>query len=175
MSRPPTCCHLEACLEEAAPHVWDGDRGAVIVTGADGKLAGIITDRDICMAAHTQGKSSRELRMAEAMAKQVYSCREADFVGRALWLMAESQVRRLPVVTPDDRPSGLHSLNNLVRYRADSDEHLRWQVLQTIAAISEPRSIAPWPQGACSCVQIGPSETHSRSGFHRADHGREYA
>lgn len=127
--------------------MWDRDCGTVLVTAPNGKLVGIITDRDICMAGYTQGRAPRDIRVAEAMAKETYSCRETDSVERALQVMAEHQVRRLPVVSADNRPSGVLSLNNLVRYCSDCDDDLRRKVMQTMATISQPRWVDASVQG----------------------------
>lgn len=140
MSSPAICCNPDACLEEPARQMWDRDCGLVVVTAASGQVLGVITDRDICMAVYTQGKAPRELRVADAMAKQVYTCRETDSVSRALYLMAQHQLRRLPVVNVHDRPTGVLSLNNLVRYFAASDDALREKVMHTMDAICQPRS-----------------------------------
>ena len=57
MSRPVHCCRPEDTLACAAQLMWDHDCGCVPVVAADGTgLAGIITDRDICMCAYFQNK-----------------------------------------------------------------------------------------------------------------------
>ena len=153
MSRPPITCGPEDRLDQAARLMWEHDCGTVMVTEPRGQLVGIITDRDICIAAYTQGKAPSEIRVAEAMANQVHSCRCTDLVEQALVLMARAQVRRLPVVTADNRPIGLLSLNNLIRYCAASDDHLRRQLVQTMAIICQPRSVEAWANGAGGAVQ----------------------
>jgi len=54
----PITCSAEDSLAEAARLMWERDCGSVMVTEPNGRLVGIITDRDICMAAYTRGKGS---------------------------------------------------------------------------------------------------------------------
>jgi len=148
MSSPPITCFPEDSLAEAARLMWDHDCGVVMVTDRNGHLVSIVTDRDICMAAYTRGRALADMRVAETMAAQVYSCHGVDQVERALLVMARRQVRRLPVVTADNVPIGLLSLNNLVRYYPHSDERLRRTLMDTMTTISQPRSTEPAAQNA---------------------------
>lgn len=141
MSSPPITCHPDDSLEYAARLLWDHDCGAVIVTSPEGQLVGIITDRDICMAAYTRGGPIREIRVADVMAKRVFYCQAAAPVRWALLLMGHYQVRRLPVVGKHQHPIGLVSLNNLIRYSAWGDEQLRRELLETLGQISLPRAL----------------------------------
>jgi CBS domain-containing protein len=50
--------------------MWDHDCGAIAVVN-DGKLTGVITDRDLCMAAYTQGRALDALLVNTAMAQQL--------------------------------------------------------------------------------------------------------
>lgn len=55
MSRPAVTCLVSDTANRAAQLMWDADIGCVMVLYAEGKLAGVITDRDLCMAAYTRG------------------------------------------------------------------------------------------------------------------------
>ena len=55
-------CRPETNLAEAVKEMWEGDCGALPVVGDDGRVAGIITDRDICIAVATRGRSSQSHR-----------------------------------------------------------------------------------------------------------------
>lgn len=141
MSSPPITCRADDTLDQAARRMWDHDCGSVIVTSSDGQLAGIITDRDICMAAYTGGRSLHEIRVADIMAKQVCYCQTTAPVRWALLLMAHYQVRRLPVVGVNARPVGLISLNNLIRYSAWADDRFRQELLETMGRVCQPRRV----------------------------------
>jgi CBS domain-containing protein len=58
----------------------------------------MITDRDICMAAYTQGISLHEANVASAMSQPVVSCQTRDSVANVERLMKERQIRRVPVL-----------------------------------------------------------------------------
>jgi CBS domain-containing protein len=141
MSRPVVVTRPDDTLEEAARLMWECDCGFVPVVDQENRVAGTVTDRDICMAAYTKGRALRDLRVADAMAREVHSVREDDDVKRAERLMADKQVRRLPVVDRDGRPIGVVTLGDAARFaarertgRGDGQE-----VTSSLAEISRPR------------------------------------
>jgi CBS-domain-containing membrane protein len=95
------------------------------------------------MCALFQGKSLPELRVSEAMAKQVQVCRQGDSLADAEKTMREARVRRLPVVDEKDALVGMISLADLaqeaLRERtATSQAITETEVGDTLAAICEP-------------------------------------
>lgn len=142
MSRPARTCRLSATLEEAAQQMWDFDCGALPIVGDDGILLGMITDRDISMAAYTQGMALRDIPVENAMAKEIFFCRPGDTIDAAERMMAERRIRRVPVVDEKGRPVGLLSLDDLARnaQRAPASQGLDRRVVQTLAAIGAPRA-----------------------------------
>lgn len=140
MSNPAVVCGLDATLHTAAQLMWENDCGAVAVVDESGAAVGIVTDRDICMAAYTQGAALPTLPVSTAMAKQVFSCRVTDSIETAERLMAEKQVRRIPVVDGNNRPVGLLSLNDVARHAASSRRNgAEHELTLTLAAICQPR------------------------------------
>ena len=144
MARPVQCCRSEDTLARAAQLMWDHDCGCLPVCGGDSvaRVVGVITDRDICMCALFQNKPLQELRVSEAMAKQVQACRPSDSLADAEKMMREARIRRLPVVDKDALV-GMISLADLaqeaVRERAaTSQEITETEVGDTLAAICEP-------------------------------------
>src|SRR5688572_27915885 len=118
MSRPAVAVGLDADLNRAAQLMWEQNCGAVVVVDGDGKLAGILTDRDACMAAYTQGRPLSSIAVQIAMARDVVRCHADESESEVMHRMAEHQVRRLPVVDDDDRPIGVISLTDLARAAA---------------------------------------------------------
>ena len=114
MTEAVACCAPDETLNAAARQMWEHDCGAVPVVDA-GKLVGIITDRDICMAAYTQGRPLTAIAIKEVMARHVHACRSADTLERAATLMAEARVRRLPVVDAEQRLVGIVSIADIAR------------------------------------------------------------
>jgi CBS domain-containing protein len=143
MAEPLHVCSAQDSLARAAQIMWDNDCGAVPVVGADGCLCGIITDRDICMAAYTKGLAPGSIRVADVMSRHVHACSADDSLERAIASMADARVRRLPVVSPEGRPIGMISLADIARSAAllgqRDGEAL---VFQLLGALSKRQSSA---------------------------------
>ena len=116
MTRIVASCRMDDSLTMAAQTMWERDCGAVPVVDAESKVVAMITDRDICMAAYTQGKRLDESTVATAASRGVVVVHEDETIDHAEALMRKHQVRRLPVVTRDRRLVGMLSLNDLARH-----------------------------------------------------------
>lgn len=146
MAHPAITCHVNDSLDMIAQRMWDHDCGALPVVNDDGVVTGMITDRDICMAALTQGRPLHELLANLAMSKVVVAVRPEDSVDDAERLMALHQVHRLPVVDAGHHPVGLVSLNDLAIAAVQSDGHRKHNmagVARTLAAVCQPRGASP--------------------------------
>jgi CBS domain-containing protein len=112
MTPSPVTCSPDDKLTAAAMRMWDQDCGVLPVVD-DGRLQGVVTDRDICMALTFKGASPTAVTVGEVIAgHQVYSCLPDDDVSEALKTMHDCQVRRLLVVE-DGRLKGLLSMNDV--------------------------------------------------------------
>lgn len=112
MTANPVACSPGDNLATVAMQMWDGDCGVLPVVD-DGRIRGVITDRDITMALLFKGVSPSAVTVAEVVHGHLYSCSPDDEVGDALKTMRDRQVHRLPVVE-DGRLAGLLSLNDIV-------------------------------------------------------------
>jgi CBS-domain-containing membrane protein len=154
MTRAVITCDAEDTLAAAARRMWDRDCGCLPVVDAHGHVVGMITDRDVCMAAYTTGKPLSELRVAAVMARSVATARPDDSLQDAERTMRQHAVRRLPVLDEGARVIGILSCNDLFRDaedrddRTDSDDdamaaHDAVHLVRTMAAIGrrrQPRS-----------------------------------
>jgi CBS-domain-containing membrane protein len=111
-----------------------------------GHAVGVVTDRDLCMAAYTKGRPLSEIRVDAVMSRQLVVCLPSDPLARAEKLMKDYQVRRLPVVDAFGKLLGMVSQNDLVREAAREssarrrDRELReHEVMNTLAAIGAQR------------------------------------
>src|SRR5687768_4094360 len=86
----------EATLREVAVMMRDGDMGAVPVVD-DGKLVGIVTDRDIVVRAIAEGSDAGK-PVGEVMTTELFTVAPDDFVFEAIRLMGDKQIRRIPVI-----------------------------------------------------------------------------
>jgi CBS domain-containing protein len=145
MTSPAITVHVNDPLNVAAQRMWDHDCGAVAVVNDEGKLAGMITDRDICMAALMQVRSLDSLLVNLAMAKHVVAAKPDEAIGAVEQLMATHQIRRIPIVDADNKPIGMISLNDLAIESAQPDNRMRQGVVKvanTLAAICRHRTPA---------------------------------
>jgi CBS domain-containing protein len=141
MSHPAVTCSSTSTLDHAARLMWEYDCGIVPVVNDDGKLAGVVTDRDVCMAAYTQGKPLSAIPVGIAMAKQVIAGHTRDLVEQAEQLMRANQIRRLPVIDDDGRPIGVVSMNDLARLAVRAKKSaVDRELVQTMAAVCQPRA-----------------------------------
>jgi CBS domain-containing protein len=114
MMGTPYFCQPETNLGSATELMWTGNCGFLPVVGSEGKVVGVITDRDICMALGTRGRPSGEVAVAEVMSKNVYSCAPDDDIRVALTAMREGRVRRLPVITKEGDLVGVISMDDVL-------------------------------------------------------------
>ena len=106
-------CQAKDSLEQAASLLWEHDCGCLPVVDDCGAIEGIITDRDICMAAYTSGRALSTLRVLDSMSIGVESCRPDEPLSVAADRMAAHQVRRLPVLDDAYRVQGILSVNDM--------------------------------------------------------------
>jgi CBS domain-containing protein len=125
MSPTVACCYLTDTLDRAATVMWNCDSGALPVLDHDGHAIAMVTDRDVCMAALTQGKPLFQIRVNSAMSKTLYACRPDDDLARAQALMHEHQLRRIPVLDQEARPVGMITIGDLVRVATHASGALR--------------------------------------------------
>jgi len=100
-------------LHAAAQIMWERDCGSVPVVREDGHVVGMITDRDICIAAATKSRAEGDIQVREVLTKPLRSCSPTDDVRAAMETMRTQQLRRLPVVEPDGRLAGIVSLHDI--------------------------------------------------------------
>ena len=141
MTQPVMTCPAGSTLDHAARLMWQYDCGIIPVTDPDGRLVGVVTDRDICMAAYTQGVAISAIPVTTAMARQVIAVHGEELVEQAEYLMRESQIRRLPVLDAENRPVGIISMNDLTRLAARAHKRgVDHELIKTMAAVCQPRS-----------------------------------
>jgi CBS domain-containing protein len=108
MATRPRCVTPETSLREVAELMAAEDVGAIPVLDGD-RVTAVITDRDIVIRAVAQGKDPRGMPVAEIASTDLVTVRGDQDLSDALRLMAQNQVRRLPVVEDGDRLIGILS------------------------------------------------------------------
>jgi CBS domain-containing protein len=87
--------------------MWDSDCGIVPVLNEKRHITGVITDRDICVAAATRSMRPADIRVRDVMSRETATCGQNDEVRTLLMTLKERRVRRLPVVDEEDRLVGI--------------------------------------------------------------------
>jgi CBS domain-containing protein len=113
MTRPVQTCTTEMDLTAASRRMEDTGCGTLAVLNDRGRLAGIVTDRDLALAIGTVGEPAR-VTVAEIMAHRVYTCRPDDPVHTAFDTMVRHNVRRLPVVARGGDVEGMISIDDII-------------------------------------------------------------
>ncbi len=109
-----------ATLKEVATLMRDGDMGAVPVVD-NGKLIGIVTDRDIVVRAVAEGLTN-DTPIAEVMTTELFTVTPDDFAFEAIRLMGDRQVRRIPVVAEDGSLAGIIAMADVALSMEDEQE-----------------------------------------------------
>lgn len=152
MSHPVRTCSASDMLDRAARLMWEHDVGCIVVE-SDGRVDGIITDRDICMAGRFAGKPLWEIPVRDVMSRPVETVQQNDPVETAERLMRAKRVRRLPVLNDSNDLVGLLSVDDLAREvgaEREGVEDSAEQVAATLAEVCEPTgsttdlSWTPW-------------------------------
>ncbi len=133
MTRDVTVAARDTTLEEVARMMRDEDTGVIPVVepgettsdsptevqrvparaAANGRLVGLITDRDIVVRAIAEGRDARATRAEEVMTEELHTVRPNDRVIEAIRKMGDKQVRRLPVVDREGNLRGIISMADI--------------------------------------------------------------
>lgn len=141
MSVDVSTCSPEDTLDRAARIMWERDCGVVPVVDGGGKLVGIVTDRDICMASYTRDERIRNCNVESTMSRDLHACSPSDSIQEVVRVMSLHQVRRLPVTEPNGKLVGIVSLADLAKSlnSLPSEHPARVLLLPMLAAVSERR------------------------------------
>jgi CBS domain-containing protein len=134
MTEKVECAHPNATLQEAAERMRLLDIGSLPVCEGD-RIAGVITDRDITVRAIALGRDPRDTRVRDIMSTDPAFCFEDQSTHDAEDLMQERQIRRLPILSRDDRLVGIVSIADLATKAGAAEQP---NVAVTLESISLP-------------------------------------
>jgi predicted transcriptional regulator len=145
-------CTPDTTLDQAVRLMEERDSGWLPVVPGRGRyhVVGVITDRDICLAAHHLGTNLRKVLVRDAMTVDVVTCSTQDKVSAVWSIMRRSKVRRLPVVDEEGQLAGLVTLDQLARAAGErpSSGVSTKDVVKTLASISRPAPSPAWATAA---------------------------
>jgi len=140
MTHKVVTCWVDETLKHAAQRMWDYDIGVLPVLQGN-RVVGMVTDRDIAMAAYLDDRPLSELTIENCMSNAIYLCGPDDDLVVAEEQMAQHGVRRLPVLDGETLV-GLLSLNDLARAIAAGAPISSGDIARTLGALSTPRPVA---------------------------------
>jgi CBS domain-containing protein len=100
MTSNPTTCEPQASVVDAAKVMAQEDVGSIPTVEGD-RLVGVVTDRDIVIRVVAEGRDPQSVTVGDVASRDLVTVSPDEELDRALQLMAENQVRRLPVVDGD--------------------------------------------------------------------------
>ena len=111
-----------ANVADAIKTLCDRKIGALVVTGAGGRIIGIVSERDIVRTFGTHGATALDMPLTEVMTRKVVTCEPADKMSEIMELMTTGKFRHLPVLE-EDRLVGIVSIGDVVKMRLAQLEH----------------------------------------------------
>ena len=129
MTSNPSSIEPSSPIAEAARIMKQEDAGVVPVT-ENGRLSGMVTDRDIAIRVVAEGKDPQSTTVREVASTDLVTVDPEQDLDEALRLMAQHQVRRLPVVEEDGRLVGVLAQADIAR---EGDDKQTGQVVQEIS------------------------------------------
>ena len=122
MTKDPKTCAPTDTVQRAAQLMKTEDVGPIPIVGTDGKLEGIITDRDIVLKVVAEGQDPKTTKLADVMSTDLITCTTDGDIEKTLDLMEDNQVRRIPVVDASGRLVGIISQADIATRLDDSEK-----------------------------------------------------
>jgi CBS domain-containing protein len=136
MTRGVQCVAPGDTIAQAAEKMKQLNVGSLPICGADDRLAGMITDRDITVRATAEGHSPKMTQVRDVMTPGIVFCYDDQNVADAAHLMEDHQIRRLAVLNREKRLVGIVSLGDVaVKHR---DDRLSGEALERVSEPAVP-------------------------------------
>jgi CBS domain-containing protein len=108
-------------LAAAAKLLAERKIGALVVTGPDRRVVGIVSERDIVQELAAHGPAALDLALTEVMTRKVTTCSASDTIVSVMERMTAGKFRHLPVIE-QGRLVGLVSIGDVVKHRLQEME-----------------------------------------------------
>ncbi|MDG1708262.1 MAG: CBS domain-containing protein [Emcibacteraceae bacterium] len=112
----------ENTLLEAARVIRENKIGAMLCCDGDGKMCGVLSERDIVISIARSGASVLDNKVSSCMTTGVYTCKESDSIKQVMEVMTSRRIRHLPVVGDDDSIVGMITIGDVVKERISETE-----------------------------------------------------
>ena len=134
MTAAPRVCTSHVTVAAAAAEMWNGDCGFLPVVD-DGRLTGVVTDRDMYIALATRNRLAADLTVGEVATATVITATPEEEVHAALDRMKRALIRRLPVIGTGGAVVGVISIDDIAREAGPRKPIRSDEVLQALQAI----------------------------------------
>lgn len=135
MTRDVQTCTPETTLPQVAKLMWEGCCGIIPVIDARGRVAGVVTDRDISMSIVKSARKPINIPAHEIMTHAVHACGADDNVRLALQTMKQFKVRRLPVIGADGLLKGILSIDDIILRALTPDAPTSAEIIESLREI----------------------------------------
>jgi len=105
-----------ASLADAVELLAEKRIGAVLIPGADRRIVGILSERDIVRALAERGRGALDEPVSAAMTRKVSTCNERDTIANIMERMTIGKFRHMPVIE-QGRLVGIVSIGDVVKHR----------------------------------------------------------
>src|SRR5215469_1620485 len=119
--REVTSIEPGATMKSAVALLAEKRIGAILVLGADHRIVGILSERDIVRALAERGSAALGEPVSQTMTRKVSTCSESETVASIMERMTEGKFRHFPVVD-QGKAIGLISIGDVVKYRLQQME-----------------------------------------------------
>jgi CBS domain-containing protein len=103
-------------VSDAVAAMSEKNYGSVVIIDGDGKLEGLVTERDIMKRLVNTGKSAKTTKLSDIMTTELRVAKETDDIGDWLRLMSNERFRRLPIVDESGRIQAILTQGDFVSY-----------------------------------------------------------
>ena len=98
------------------------DRGSIMVCNDEGKLLGIISERDIVRKCLTSSKDLDKTRIQDVMTTRVVVAKPEDDLSYAINTMKEARIRHIPIVDAQEKAIGIISMRDLLGVQLEESD-----------------------------------------------------
>jgi len=137
MTKDPDCCRPSDTARDAAQVMRDRDCGCLPIVDDSEKVIGIITDRDLAVRAIAEGKDS-DTKLSDLMTPVATCCGPDDDLRDVERMMANLQVRRIPIVDSAGRCVGIIAQADIARAAGRDNTVTEREIALVVEQISEP-------------------------------------
>ena len=130
-------CSPEMNLAAVAEQLWKAGCGVLPVVDR-GRVLGVITDRDICIALGTRNQKASDVRVRDVTLPKLFCCAPDEDIHAALNVMGAQKIRRLPVIDHRGALEGILCLDDIVLFAEEKGSDLTYfDVIETLKSICE--------------------------------------